>query len=127
MFYLAVVIAMTSSFFSIKNKLGLASLIVLGFLWTASVAEAGVTEGINDLSSEKEILLLSIHRVENTYYVVLEASLKDKKNDKKYSDKVLKKTEDIEKTIPLGISRKEYKKILKNSRLPAYKGDLLQE
>ena len=126
---------MTSSFLSIKRKLALISIALLASLFVSSVTEAKITEIAeyqlmkDDFSSAKEILLFSIHKVDNTYYVLMtqKASLEDMQNEKKPSDTILKKAKNIEDTIPLEISRKEFNKKFKNLRPSGYNGDFLQE
>lgn len=127
------VISMTSSFLSIKNKLALVSIALLAPLFVSSATEAKIAEMAeyhlmkDDFSSAKEILLFSIHKDDKTYYVLMTPSLEDMENEKKTSETILKKNKNIEDTIPLEISRKEFNKKFKNLRPSGYNGDFLQE
>lgn len=126
---------MTSSFSFIRNKLGVASFIVLASLFVSSVTKANVFEVSKHTLTEaptlslKEHLVVSIHKIDNTYYVVLnDLTIKQPCiDDKNHQRRTLKKTEDMSSKLPLNISRGEVKRRLKNSLLLDAREDFLQQ
>lgn len=101
-----------SFFFSLKNKLGLVGLVLLTLSIAISHGYAKSPKEIipldtYTLSSQKELLLL---KVDNLYYVMMVEKMlpQDNKNTPKSFGNHKK---DKENSIPLNISRKEYKEI----------------
>ena len=128
-----------SAFFSLKNKLGLISFIILALNFAIPHVQAKSTEGAipkadYDYSSPEDLVFLSIHEMADLYYVVMvqKSHPQDKKNPTKSFSNIMKDKEKFEISIPLSTSRKDYKAFKENIRkltsspLPS-RADLLPE